>query len=120
VKGDCEGLYALLDSLKAQECGQSVAAFQFRFKDDPSGAKRRRRKAGSEAPNCNWTATNGFDELDCSRSRCQRTCSRTWRAGDAARTRDIFLGKEVLYQLSYTRDFSKRGRNDASGARRIK
>ena len=25
------------------------------------------------------------------------------RAGDEARTRDIFLGKEVLYQLSYTR-----------------
>ena len=24
-------------------------------------------------------------------------------AGDAIRTRDIFLGKEVLYQLSYTR-----------------
>lgn len=24
-------------------------------------------------------------------------------AGDATRTRDIFLGKEVLYQLSYTR-----------------
>jgi hypothetical protein len=43
-----------------------------------------------------------------------------WRAGDAARTRDIFLGKEVLYQLSYTRTFSKRGRNDASGTSRIK
>jgi hypothetical protein len=26
-------------------------------------------------------------------------------AGDEARTRDIFLGKEVLYQLSYTRVF---------------
>jgi hypothetical protein len=25
------------------------------------------------------------------------------KAGDATRTRDIFLGKEVLYQLSYTR-----------------
>jgi hypothetical protein len=25
------------------------------------------------------------------------------KAGDEARTRDIFLGKEVLYQLSYTR-----------------
>ena len=25
------------------------------------------------------------------------------KAGDAIRTRDIFLGKEVLYQLSYTR-----------------
>jgi hypothetical protein len=25
------------------------------------------------------------------------------RAGDETRTRDIFLGKEVLYQLSYTR-----------------
>jgi hypothetical protein len=24
-------------------------------------------------------------------------------AGDETRTRDIFLGKEVLYQLSYTR-----------------
>ena len=31
-------------------------------------------------------------------------------AGDAIRTRDIFLGKEVLYQLSYTRIC--RGRND--------
>ncbi len=28
---------------------------------------------------------------------------RKGRAGDATRTRDIFLGKEVLYQLSYTR-----------------
>ena len=27
-------------------------------------------------------------------------------AGDAIRTRDIFLGKEVLYQLSYTRIFN--------------
>ena len=27
-------------------------------------------------------------------------------AGDETRTRDIFLGKEVLYQLSYTRFFS--------------
>ena len=27
------------------------------------------------------------------------------KAGDATRTRDIFLGKEVLYQLSYTRVF---------------
>ena len=26
------------------------------------------------------------------------------KAGDATRTRDIFLGKEVLYQLSYTRE----------------
>jgi hypothetical protein len=26
-------------------------------------------------------------------------------AGDATRTRDIFLGKEVLYQLSYTRNW---------------
>ena len=25
------------------------------------------------------------------------------KAGDETRTRDIFLGKEVLYQLSYTR-----------------
>jgi hypothetical protein len=25
-------------------------------------------------------------------------------AGDETRTRDIFLGKEVLYQLSYTRE----------------
>jgi hypothetical protein len=29
-----------------------------------------------------------------------------WRAGDETRTRDIFLGKEVLYQLSYTRGFA--------------
>jgi hypothetical protein len=28
------------------------------------------------------------------------------RAGDETRTRDIFLGKEVLYQLSYTRVLS--------------
>jgi hypothetical protein len=27
-------------------------------------------------------------------------------AGDETRTRDIFLGKEVLYQLSYTRKFT--------------
>ena len=27
-------------------------------------------------------------------------------AGDETRTRDIFLGKEVLYQLSYTRNAS--------------
>ena len=31
-------------------------------------------------------------------------------AGDAIRTRDIFLGKEVLYQLSYTRGASTAGR----------
>jgi hypothetical protein len=31
--------------------------------------------------------------------------SGTSGAGDEARTRDIFLGKEVLYQLSYTRVF---------------
>jgi hypothetical protein len=42
------------------------------------------------------------------------------KAGDATRTRDIFLGKEVLYQLSYTRVLSKRGWNDASEAMRIK
>ena len=30
---------------------------------------------------------------------------RTYGAGDEIRTRDIFLGKEVLYQLSYTRVF---------------
>jgi hypothetical protein len=42
------------------------------------------------------------------------------RAGDETRTRDIFLGKEVLYQLSYTRVLSMRGRNDASDAGRIK
>jgi hypothetical protein len=29
---------------------------------------------------------------------------RRGRAGDETRTRDIFLGKEVLYQLSYTRE----------------
>jgi hypothetical protein len=29
--------------------------------------------------------------------------SGTGKAGDETRTRDIFLGKEVLYQLSYTR-----------------
>jgi hypothetical protein len=42
------------------------------------------------------------------------------RAGDETRTRDIFLGKEVLYQLSYTRVLPIEGRNDASEARRIK
>jgi hypothetical protein len=30
------------------------------------------------------------------------------KAGDATRTRDIFLGKEVLYQLSYTRRMRKK------------
>ena len=29
------------------------------------------------------------------------------KAGDETRTRDIFLGKEVLYQLSYTRAETK-------------
>jgi hypothetical protein len=29
------------------------------------------------------------------------------KAGDETRTRDIFLGKEVLYQLSYTRGEKK-------------
>ena len=42
------------------------------------------------------------------------------RAGDETRTRDIFLGKEVLYQLSYTRALSIRGRNDAPKTGRIK
>ena len=36
------------------------------------------------------------------------------RAGDETRTRDIFLGKEVLYQLSYTREA---GRKYAGGRR---
>jgi hypothetical protein len=31
--------------------------------------------------------------------------SRSEKAGDETRTRDVFLGKEVLYQLSYTRVF---------------
>ena len=31
----------------------------------------------------------------------------TYGAGDETRTRDIFLGKEVLYQLSYTRDLDQ-------------
>ena len=30
------------------------------------------------------------------------------KAGDETRTRDIFLGKEVLYQLSYTRTKNRR------------
>ena len=30
------------------------------------------------------------------------------RAGDETRTRDIFLGKEVLYQLSYTRESGRK------------
>ena len=30
------------------------------------------------------------------------------RAGDETRTRDIFLGKEVLYQLSYTRETGRK------------
>ncbi len=42
------------------------------------------------------------------------------RAGDETRTRDIFLGKEVLYQLSYTRVLPIGGRNDASEAGGIK
>ena len=29
-------------------------------------------------------------------------------AGDETRTRDIFLGKEVLYQLSYTREAERK------------
>jgi hypothetical protein len=29
------------------------------------------------------------------------------RAGDEARTRDVHLGKVVLYQLSYTRSFER-------------
>ena len=33
-------------------------------------------------------------------------------AGDETRTRDIFLGKEVLYQLSYTRISVPAGRGD--------
>ena len=41
-------------------------------------------------------------------------------AGDETRTRDIFLGKEVLYQLSYTRVLSIGGKNHASEAERIK
>ena len=32
-----------------------------------------------------------------------RAVAREERAGDETRTRDIFLGKEVLYQLSYAR-----------------
>ena len=32
-----------------------------------------------------------------------RAVAREVQAGDETRTRDIFLGKEVLYQLSYTR-----------------
>ena len=44
----------------------------------------------------------------------------TEKAGDETRTRDIFLGKEVLYQLSYTRDLAIEGQNDASEAGRIK
>jgi hypothetical protein len=42
------------------------------------------------------------------------------RAGDETRTRDIFLGKEVLYQLSYTRVLPIEGKNDASEAYGIK
>src|SRR6476660_8573262 len=42
------------------------------------------------------------------------------RAGDETRTRDVFLGKEVLYQLSYTRVFFIGGGNDASEASGIK
>jgi hypothetical protein len=41
-------------------------------------------------------------------------------AGDETRTRDIFLGKEVLYQLSYTRVLSIEGWYDASDEGRIK
>ena len=35
----------------------------------------------------------------------QPVAKRRAKAGDEARTRDIFLGKEVLYQLSYTRNY---------------
>ena len=42
------------------------------------------------------------------------------QAGDETRTRDIFLGKEVLYQLSYTRVLWIGGGNHASDAGRIK
>ncbi len=38
-----------------------------------------------------------------------------FRAGDAARTRDIQLGKLVLYQLSYTRGAFSIGRARARG-----
>ena len=36
-------------------------------------------------------------------------------AGDATRTRDIFLGKEVLYQLSYTRNWCMRNIRETRG-----
>jgi hypothetical protein len=36
-------------------------------------------------------------------------------AGDATRTRDIFLGKEVLYQLSYTRNWCEKNIRETRG-----
>ncbi len=34
VKGDYSGLYKFLDANEAKECGNSVAYFQFNYKDD--------------------------------------------------------------------------------------
>ena len=41
------------------------------------------------------------------------------RAGDETRTRDIILGKDVLYQLSYTRDRDQRARDALRKAKRV-
>jgi hypothetical protein len=49
-----------------------------------------------------------------------QTAKLKYGAGDETRTRDIFLGKEVLYQLSYTRVFLKRRENDPQEGARIK
>ena len=49
----------------------------------------------------------GFEPwTPCSQSRCATRLRYTpkFGAGDQVRTDDIFLGKEVLYQLSYTRN----------------
>ena len=34
VKGDYPGLYKLLDTYKAKECGNSIAYFHFKYKND--------------------------------------------------------------------------------------
>ena len=41
------------------------------------------------------------------------------RAGDEARTRDVHLGKVVLYQLSYTRSFERDNNVQPTAARNL-
>jgi len=74
VKGDYEGLYPFLDSWKARECGQSVAAFIFQFKDDLLNELK--------------TAIEEAVELD---SRSRIYVVRTVRKEDSTRTAGRFL-----------------------------